>query len=75
MLEQLFKDLQVAPPGEAFIDGVPVAVLWRQESPLRAAPSNPQDGFEETATIASGTKPYLWTGFQHGQNLLPLVIG
>jgi len=75
MLEQLFKDLEVTPAREAFIDGVPVTVLAWQESPLRAGASDPQDGFEETTTIASGSEPDLWTSFQDGQNLLPLVIG
>lgn len=43
MLEQHFKDREFTPPGEAFINGVPVAVRLRQESPLRATASNPQD--------------------------------
>ena len=75
MLEQLLKDLKLAPSGEAFIDRVPVAVLARQEPPLRAATSNPQDGFEEPAHVTSSSEPDLWAGFQDGQNLLPLVIG
>ncbi len=58
MLEQLFKDLDVTPAGEAFIDGVPVAVLVWQESPLRAGACDPQDGFEEAAHVASGSEPY-----------------
>ena len=75
MLEQLFKDLELTPPREAFIDGVPVAILAGQESPLRAGACDPQDGFEEAADIASGSEPYLGTGFEHGQNLPPLVVG
>lgn len=75
MLKQLFPDLEVTPSGEAFIDGVPVTVLTRQESPLRACASNPQDCFEEAAHVAAGSEPYLGAGFQDRQNLLPLVIG
>jgi hypothetical protein len=75
MLEQLFKDLEFTPSGEAFIKGVPVTILAWQESPLRSRPRDPQNGFKEAATIASGSKPDLGTGFQNGQNLLPLVIG
>jgi len=75
MREQLCKDLEVTPPREAFINRVPVTVLAGQESPLRAGASDPQDGFKETTYIASGSEPYLGTGFQDGQNLLPLVIG
>ena len=62
MLKQLFKDLEVTPPGKAFIDGVPVTVLAGQESRLRAGACDPQDGFEETAAVAPGSEPYLWTG-------------
>jgi len=75
MLEQLLKDLEFAPPREAFIDGVPVAVLARQESPLRAGACDPEDGFEETAHIASGSEPDLGASFQDGQHLLPLLVG
>ena len=75
MLKQLFKDPEVAPTDEAFIDGVPVAILAWQESPLRAATSNPQDSFEETTAITSGSEPYVCAVSQNGQNLLPLVIG
>jgi hypothetical protein len=62
MLEQLFKDLEVTPPREVFIDGVPVIILAWQESPLRAATSHPQDGFEETAHVAPGAEHNLGTG-------------
>jgi hypothetical protein len=44
MLEELFKDLEFAPAREALIDGVPTAVLARQERPLRAAAINPEEG-------------------------------
>ena len=74
MFKQIFPDAEITPSGEAFINGVPVAILARQESPLRATTSDPQDSFEETAHGASGSKPDLRTSFQHGQNLLPLVI-
>jgi hypothetical protein len=67
VLEQLFKDLEFAPPGEAFIDGVPAAVLARQESPLRAAPRNPQDGFKEAAHVAPGSESDLGKVFKTGR--------
>jgi hypothetical protein len=75
MLEELLKDIEFAPSSEAFIDGVPVAVPARQESPLRAATINPEDGFEEAAAIAAGPEPDLGESSQDGQNLLPLVVG
>jgi hypothetical protein len=48
-LMKLFEDALTTPPREPFIDGVPVAVLHRQESPLCAAAGDPQDGFEKLA--------------------------
>ncbi len=50
-LMQLFEDAVLTPTREAFVDGVPVAALGGQQSPLRAAASNPQHGFEELAAI------------------------
>ena len=75
MLEQLLKDLEFAPPREAFIDGVPAAVLAWQEPPLRAAAINPQDGFEEATHVASGSEPDLGASFQDRQDLPPLFVG
>ena len=50
-LMELLEDAVPTPPREPHIDGVPVAVLRRQEPPLRAAASNPEHGFEELAAI------------------------
>jgi len=50
-LVQLLEDALATPAGESLIDGVPVAILRRQESPLCAATSYPQDGFEELAAL------------------------
>ena len=75
MLEQRFKDLEFTPAGEAFIDRVPAAILARQQPPLCAATSNPEDGFEEAAAIAASPEPYLGAGSQDGQKLLPLFVG
>jgi len=74
MVEQLFKDAEFTPSGEAFINRVPVTILLGQESPLRSRTSDPQDSLEETTYITSGSESYLWTSFQHGQYLVPLVI-
>ena len=46
-----FEDALPTPPREPLVDGVPVAVLRRQESPLCAATSNPQHGFEKLAAV------------------------
>ena len=67
MLEQFFKDLELTPPGEAFIDGVPVTIFAWQESPLRAGARDPQDGFEEAAAVASGSELTLGQVFSTGR--------
>jgi hypothetical protein len=50
-LMKLLEDALPAPTREPLIDGVLIAVLRRQESPLCAAPSDPQHGFEKLAAI------------------------
>ena len=50
-LMELLEDPLMTPTREPFIDGVPVAILLWQESPLCAAASNPEHGFEELAAI------------------------
>jgi hypothetical protein len=52
--DRLMKSLEDAlptPTCEAFIDGIPVAVFFGKQSPLCAAASDPQDGFEEESAI------------------------
>ena len=50
-LMKLLEDALATPPREPLIDSVPVAILRRQESPLRAAASDPEHGFEKLAAI------------------------
>ena len=50
-LVELREDVVPIPTREPLIDGVPVAVLRGQQSPLRAAASNPEHGFEELKAI------------------------
>ena len=73
-LVELLEDALAAPTREPFIDGVPVAILRRQESPLRAAASNPQHGFEELATILLAPDIGIRMRAQEWQYLLPLLI-
>lgn len=48
---ELLEDAVPTPARESFIDGVPVAVRCGQQSPLRAAASNPEHGFEAPTAI------------------------
>jgi hypothetical protein len=50
-LMKLLEDALATPTREPFIDGVPVAIFRWQQSPLCAAASNPQHGFEELPAI------------------------
>ena len=50
-LMEVLEDAVPTPPCEAFIDSVPGAVLSWQQSPLCAATSDPQDGFEKEPAI------------------------
>ena len=43
-LVQLLEDTSLSPASETFVDGVPVAVFFGQQSPLRATARNPKDG-------------------------------
>jgi len=54
-LMKLLEDALPVPTSEAFIDGVPLAVLFGKQSPLCAAASYPQDGFEEESAILLST--------------------
>jgi hypothetical protein len=50
-LMQLFKDAGVSQTGKAFIDRIPIAVFFGQQSPLRAGARNPKYGREEAAAL------------------------
>ena len=50
-LMQLLEDASFGPAGKAFIDGIPVAVFYREQSPLSTRARNPEDGGEEAATL------------------------
>jgi hypothetical protein len=63
MLEQFFKDAELAPAVKALINRIPVAVLFWKQSPLRTRASNPKHGFEETAHVAPGSETNLGAGF------------
>lgn len=59
-LMELLEDALPTPTREPLIDGVLVTVLWRQQSPLCAAPSNPEHGFEELAAILFAPDIGVW---------------
>ena len=73
-LMQLLEDAGFCPTGKAFIDRIPVAILFREQSPLRTAARDPEDGRKEAATLPLSANVNLAARAQEGQNLLPLLI-
>ena len=73
-LMQLLEDAGFSPAGEAFIDRIPIAVCFGQQTPLRAAARNPKDGGEEAPTLPLRADVNLAAGAKEGQDLLPLLI-
>jgi hypothetical protein len=74
-LMQLLEETGFGPAGKAFTDGIPVAILFGQQSPLCAAARHPEDSREEAAALPMSADMNLAARVQEGQNLLPLLIG
>ena len=74
-LMQLLEDAGFGPTGEAFIDRIPIAIFFRQQSPLSPGARDPKDGREEAATLPLRADVNLAARAKEGQNLLPLLIG
>jgi hypothetical protein len=74
-LMQLLEDAGFSPTGEAFIDGIPIAVFFGQQSPLRTAARNPEDRGEEATALPLRADVNLTARAKEGQKLLPLLIG
>ena len=74
-LMQLLEDAGISPAGETFIDGIPIAIGFREQSPLRTGARNPEDGRKESPTLPLRADVNLAARAQERQNLLPLLIG
>ena len=74
-LMQLLEDAGLRPTGKAFIGGIPIAVGFGEQAPLRAAASDPKDGREKAPALPLCANLDVRAGAQEGQNLLPLLIG
>jgi len=48
---QLLEDTGFSPAGKSLIGGVPIAILFGEQSPLSATASYPKDGREETSAL------------------------
>jgi len=74
VVEQLGENTMITPPGEAFVDTVPVSVLCRQVSPLGAGPQDPQTCFQKAATLIFFAHVDTGLVAQKPNYLLPLVV-
>jgi hypothetical protein len=73
MLVHSLPDATVAPAGEAFVDGVPVAILGRQQSPLRSGAIHPQHALDKPLAFRRVANVHVRAIPQELQNLRPLV--
>ena len=68
----LLPDAFVRPPGESFVDAVPVPIPGRGQPPLGAGAFGPQDGFHETFAILFLTDIQVGAATQEIENPAPL---
>ena len=69
MLMQLFPDFVIAPSRKPFIDAVPVAVRFWQQSPLGTAAGDPEHAFDKAATLGFLPNVDARTGAQEAHDL------
>lgn len=50
-LMELLENPGIGPARKAFIDGIPIAVFFGQQAPLRARASDPKDGGEKALAL------------------------
>jgi hypothetical protein len=51
MLMQIGPYPMLTPPRKAFVDRIPVALVFRQQTPLRAVAQDPQNRFHELSAF------------------------
>ena len=74
-LMKLLKDASISPERKAFINGIPLAVLFWKQSPLCTGARNPEEGRKEEARLPLSADVNLAARAKERQNLLPLLIG
>lgn len=55
MLMHIYPNPMLAPTRKAFVDRIPVALVFRKQAPLRTAAQDPQDGFNELPALCFRT--------------------
>jgi hypothetical protein len=74
VLAHSLKNSLGTPAGESFVDAVPIAVLFRKQSPLGTAPTHPKHCFDEAAAIALLSDIQVWAGAKELDDLSPYLI-
>ena len=73
MVMQRRPNAPVAPAGIAFIEGVPVAVFGRQETPRRAGAGNPEYAGSEAAAMVFAADVEGGAAAKEGEDFVSLV--
>jgi hypothetical protein len=74
MLMHIFPYLVVTPTGKAFVDAVPVTVLFGKQAPLGSAAQHPQDGFNELSAFSFIASTGSGVVLQEWVDLFPLIV-
>jgi hypothetical protein len=69
-----FPDAVVTPTGISFVDTVPVAILFWQQSPLGTTAGDPQNRFDESPALGFPSDVYTRAGARELENLGPVRI-
>ena len=69
--EHAFPDALLTPPSEAFVDAIPVAILFGQEAPLRSRAVNPEHGFQEATAGCLVANVNMWVASKKGVQFGP----
>jgi hypothetical protein len=64
----LLPDAFVTPASKAFIYAVPLAILGRQQAPLRSTPHDPQHTFDKTSAVCFLPDIHIGTRSQKAQD-------
>ena len=74
MLMHIFPDPMIAPACKTLVDAIPVAVLSRQQTPLRSAAGDPQHAFQEQTAFSFLTSVGARVALQVRVDFVPLIF-
>ncbi len=71
----LLPDAALAPPGEAFVDGIVFAEALGQVLPGDSGACNPEDGIDKEAVIGGISAWFARLSWQQGREAFEVVVG